>query len=151
MELRHVLRAYALEGHEPHRIPQLMDRLLVHFHPEITATMCLLVLDTRSGTMDIVNAGHLPLARHLTRRRRGLLCPSMARCWASTSITSPPRPPWLDDGDLLLMVTDGLIERPRIDLAVSLEDLLPARRRPLPHPAVPARRAVASLQRGRRG
>ncbi|WP_372346498.1 SpoIIE family protein phosphatase [Streptomyces sp. KL116D] len=94
--------------------------------------MCLLVLDTRSGTMDIVNAGHLPLARHLTRRRRGLLCPSMARCWASTSITSPPRPPWPDDGDLLLMVTDGLIERPRIDLAVSLEDLLPA---PPPSPA----------------
>ncbi|MCQ4209409.1 PP2C family protein-serine/threonine phosphatase [Streptomyces longispororuber] len=122
VELRHVLRAYALEGHEPHRILQLMDRLLVHFHPEITATMCLLVLDTHSGAMDIANAGHLPPLVISPDGGTDYL-PVHGPLLGLNLDHKPATPARLDDGDLLLMVTDGLIERPRIDLAVSLEDL----------------------------
>ncbi|MFI6645779.1 PP2C family protein-serine/threonine phosphatase [Streptomyces sp. NPDC050504] len=122
VELRHVLRAYALEGHEPHRILALMDRLLARFHPDLTATLCLAVLDPHTGALEIANAGHLPplllspggQAHYLTEHSPllGLNLPH-----------EPAAPARLEHGQVLLMVTDGLIERPRTDLADSLEDL----------------------------
>lgn len=122
VELRHVLRAYALEGHQPHHILRLMDRLLVHFHPGVTATMCLVVLDVRSGAMDIANAGHLPpLVVSPDRQARYLH--SHGPLLGLNLPHQPAVQARLEHGQVLLMVTDGLIERPRVDLAVSLEDL----------------------------
>ncbi|MEU5779142.1 fused response regulator/phosphatase [Streptomyces venezuelae] len=142
VELRHVLRAYALEGHEPHRILQLMDRLLVHFHFEVTATMCLVVLDVHSGAMEVANAGHLPplvvspdgQARYLPVH--GPLLGVNLHHKAATTAR-------LEHDQVLLMVTDGLIERPRIDLAVSLEEL---RRRVARTPCAPHALRDALLQ-----
>ncbi|MFE9574356.1 PP2C family protein-serine/threonine phosphatase [Streptomyces sp. NPDC006692] len=122
VELRHVLRAYALESHEPHRILQLMDRLLVHFHPEVTATMCLAVLDVHSGAMEIANAGHLPpLVVSPDGQARYL--PVHGPLLGLDLAHKPATPARLELDQVLLMVTDGLIERPRIDLADSLEEL----------------------------
>ncbi|MEV5612542.1 fused response regulator/phosphatase [Streptomyces sp. NPDC052225] len=122
VELRHVLRAYALEGHEPHHILQLMDRLLLHFHSDVTATMCLIVLDPRSGVMEIANAGHLPplivpadAPAHYLPVHGPLLGLGLSHKPATTAR--------LDPHQVLLMITDGLIERPRVDLADSMEDL----------------------------
>ncbi|MGW7067293.1 PP2C family protein-serine/threonine phosphatase [Streptomyces sp. NPDC054855] len=142
VELRHALRAYALEGHEPHHILDLMDRLLVHFHPGVTATMCLVVLDVHSGAMDIANAGHLPplvaspggQARYLPVRG-----PLLGLNLPPERATSAR----LEHDQVLLMVTDGLIERPRVDLAVSLEEL---RRRASHTPCTPDSLRDALLQ-----
>ncbi|MGW6055513.1 PP2C family protein-serine/threonine phosphatase [Streptomyces sp. NPDC055189] len=122
VELRHVLRAYALEGHEPHHILRLMDRLLVHFHPGVTATMCLVVLDARSGAMDIANAGHLP-PLIVSPDGPAHYLPSRGPLLGLNLPHQPAAQARLEHGQVLLMVTDGLIERPRVDLAVSLEDL----------------------------
>ncbi|MFD4481684.1 PP2C family protein-serine/threonine phosphatase [Streptomyces sp. NPDC058471] len=133
VELRHVLRAYALEGHEPHHILRLMDRLLVHFHPDITATMCLVVLDARSGAMDIANAGHLP-PLVISPGGQARYLPVQGPLLGLNLPHKPAAQARLEDGQVLLMVTDGLIERPRVDLAVSLEDL---RRRAAHAPCTP--------------
>lgn len=122
VELRHALRAYALEDHQLHRILQLMDRLLTRFHPEVTATLCLALLDPRTGAMEIANAGHLPplvlsphgQAHYLTEHGPLL---------GLDLVHKPATPARLEHGQVLLMVTDGLIERPRTDLADSLEHL----------------------------
>ncbi len=122
VELRHVLRAYALEGHEPHHILQLMDRLLAHFHPEITATMCLAVLDPLTGAMDIANAGHLP-PLVVSPGGQAEYLPVHGPLLGLNLDHKPATVARLEPGQVLLMVTDGLIERPRVDLADSLEDL----------------------------
>ncbi len=122
VELRHVLRAYALEGHEPHQILQLMDRLLVHFHPDVTATMCVAVLDARTGAMKIANAGHLPPLITAPHGKAHYL-PVHGPLLGLNLSHQPATAARLESDDVLLMVTDGLIERPRIDLAVSLEEL----------------------------
>ncbi|WP_338703338.1 fused response regulator/phosphatase [Streptomyces sp. Q6] len=133
VELRHVLRAYALEGHEPHHILQLMDRLLLHFHPDVTATMCLALLDPHSGAMEIANAGHLPPLivspggrAHYLSVHGPLLGLGLAH--------KPAASARMEQGQILLMITDGLIERPRVDLADSMEDL---RRRASRLPCIP--------------
>ncbi|WP_281251166.1 PP2C family protein-serine/threonine phosphatase [Streptomyces indicus] len=122
VELRHVLRAYALEGHPPHRILELMDGLLAHFHPEVTATMCLAILDPRTGAVEVANAGHFPpllispgQGADYLHVHGPLLGLNLAHQQATGARLAP--------GEMLLMVTDGLIERPRVDLADSLEDL----------------------------
>nr|WP_202457052.1 MULTISPECIES: fused response regulator/phosphatase [unclassified Streptomyces] len=122
VELRHALRAYALEGHAPHRILQLMDRLLVHFRPEVTATMCLLVLDTETGEMDVANAGHLP-PMIVTPDGQATYLSVRGPLLGLNLDHQPAMPARLKRDEVLLMVTDGLIERPRVDLSHSLEDL----------------------------
>ncbi|WP_409235531.1 PP2C family protein-serine/threonine phosphatase [Streptomyces sp. PA5.6] len=122
VELRHALRAYALEGHEPHRILHLLDRLLVHFRPEVTTTMCLLVLDTETGEMEVANAGHLP-PLIVTPEGRATYLPVRGPLLGLGLVHKPATPARLEHDEVLLMVTDGLIERPRVDLSHSLEDL----------------------------
>ena len=61
----------AVAGHEPRRVVELLDLLLVHFHTEVTATLCLAVLDVHTGEMEVVNAGHLPPLVISPRRGRG--------------------------------------------------------------------------------
>ncbi|MFI7022837.1 SpoIIE family protein phosphatase [Micromonospora sp. NPDC049900] len=59
-ELRHAVRAYAVEGHQPgeilHRVNELMRTLL----PNELATICLLLLDPSTGHVRLASAGHLP-------------------------------------------------------------------------------------------
>ncbi|WBB56051.1 SpoIIE family protein phosphatase [Verrucosispora sp. WMMD573] len=59
-ELRHALRAYAVEGHQPgeilHRVNELMRTLL----PSELATICVLLLEPTTGHIRLASAGHLP-------------------------------------------------------------------------------------------
>ncbi|MFI7604702.1 SpoIIE family protein phosphatase [Micromonospora sp. NPDC049366] len=59
-ELRHAVRAYAVEGHQPgailHRVNELMRTLL----PTELATLCVLLLHPPSGRVRMASAGHLP-------------------------------------------------------------------------------------------
>ncbi|MEV4540456.1 SpoIIE family protein phosphatase [Micromonospora echinaurantiaca] len=59
-ELRHAVRAYAVEGHQPgeilHRVNELMRTLL----PSELATICVLLLHPPTGRVRLASAGHLP-------------------------------------------------------------------------------------------
>lgn len=121
VELRHALRAYALDDHEPTEVLHLLDRVLRRYHRRELATLCLLVLDTRDDRLLIANAGHLPPllltpegAEYITvhgpllglgLERRGTTTHQLPPVWG------------------LVLVTDGLIEEPGVDLDEAMERL----------------------------
>jgi CheY-like chemotaxis protein len=121
VELRHALRAYAVEGHGPSAILQRLEDMLRQYHPREFATVCVMVLDTARDIVTVANAGHLapllaspegtvPLAAHGPmlglRRPHG----------ADSVLALPPR--WT-----LVLYTDGLVEKRGVDLDTALEDL----------------------------
>ncbi|MEU1410294.1 SpoIIE family protein phosphatase [Streptomyces sp. NPDC049097] len=122
VEIRHALRAYCVENPDPRSLATRLDRLLQHFHPDVTATVCLALVDPDDGRLRIANAGHIPpLVVHgdgtaeYACAEGPLLGLGLDR--------PPPTEAVLGPADRLLMVTDGLIETRGTDLAVSMEHL----------------------------
>ena len=121
-EVRHALRAYALEGLDPAAIIDRLDTLLQRFHRDSLTTMTLMRVDPAAGTMSIANAGHIP---PLLVRPDG----TADYLWVKGHIlgVTYPRPPAttvaLTPGTTVLLMTDGLIERRDRDIADDLEHL----------------------------
>ncbi|WP_018530618.1 MULTISPECIES: fused response regulator/phosphatase [unclassified Streptomyces] len=122
VEIRHALRAYSIEDPCPGHLVTRIDRMLQHYHPETTATLCLALVDPDTGRTLVANAGHIP---PLIVPDRGV--PYYAKAAGPLlGLGLPhPEPSALDVGvgDRLLMVTDGLVETRGTDLAISLEQL----------------------------
>ena len=59
-QVRTALRAYALEGHPPATVVDLLNRLFSAERPTKLTTVAYLVLDPEAGQLVIVSAGHLP-------------------------------------------------------------------------------------------
>ncbi|MFD9793972.1 SpoIIE family protein phosphatase [Streptomyces sp. NPDC059070] len=121
VELRHALRAYATDERDPAVLVRRLDRMLQLYHPEATATVCLALIDPLTGRARIANAGHIPplVIRHGATAYLDVQGPLLGLGLA--------RPPadlhQLGPDDVLLLVTDGLIETRGTDLAVSMERL----------------------------
>ena len=135
VEIRHALRAYCIETPGPAVLARRLDRMLGTYHPDVTATVCLALVDPDSGLTRIANAGHIP---PLIVREEGYPgaggAASPGKYTAEYAKVSGPllglgldRPPpvefVLGPRDRLLMVTDGLIETRGTDLADSMETL----------------------------
>lgn len=131
VEIRHALRAYCVEESDPAVLAERLDQMLQIYHPDVTATVCLALIDPTTGRTRIANAGHIP--------------PLIIRDTGSADyikVTGPllgvglPHPPptelFLEPTDRLLMVTDGLIENRGTDLEVSMEHLRAAATGALP-------------------
>ena len=121
VELRHALRAYAVEDHDPAELVALLERMLMRYHRREFATLCVLLLDPAANELRVVNAGHLPPllvdedgARYLDVYGR-MLGLGGARP-PSTAYVLPAR--WS-----IVLVTDGLIEVPGVDLETTMEGL----------------------------
>jgi hypothetical protein len=120
-ELRYALRAFALEGHPPLVITGLVNDVLTRHHPGIIATMCLAVLDTVSGEVQIVNCGHLA----------PLLVSGQGAAYVGEGgllLGLPMHEPnvetaFLPPGGTLLLMTDGLVEERGVFIDVNLEKL----------------------------
>ncbi|MFG3283756.1 SpoIIE family protein phosphatase [Streptomyces sp. NPDC048111] len=120
VELRHALRAYATDQHEPAALVRRLDGMLQLYHPEATATLCLALIDPATGAARIANAGHLPPL--LLPGRGGARYVDSQGPLLGLGLPHPPSTRiQLEPHDGLLMVTDGLIERRGTDLDVSLE------------------------------
>ncbi|WP_149826348.1 fused response regulator/phosphatase [Streptomyces tailanensis] len=122
VEIRHALRAYAVEDPDPAEVARRLDRMLQHYHPDVTATVCLALVEPDSGHVRIANAGHIPpLIVHesgvaeYVQAAGPLLGLGLERPEPTETVLGPT--------DRLLMVTDGLIETRGIDLSSSLEQL----------------------------
>ncbi|MEV1288223.1 fused response regulator/phosphatase [Micromonospora sp. NPDC049679] len=120
-ELRHAVRAYAVEGHPPGAMLERADVLLRTLLPGELATICLLLLDPATGAFRMASAGHLPplLVRPGTvqflEQRAPLLGVRAKRPADGEFMLSP--------GSTLVLYTDGLIERRDADIDEGLRAL----------------------------
>jgi DNA-binding response OmpR family regulator/serine phosphatase RsbU (regulator of sigma subunit) len=119
--LRHTLLAYALDGHPPHMLLQKLDHLMYGQWPGWTASVCLALIAPDRRSVQFANAGHIPPllitpgdAQFVREHGPMLGCdlPQPAAVRRELSAHSG-----------VLLVTDGLIESRRVDLATSLEQL----------------------------
>ncbi|MDN3020689.1 fused response regulator/phosphatase [Streptomyces sp. S.PB5] len=122
VEIRHALRAYAVEDSDPAVLAERLDRMLQRYHPDLTATVCLALIDPGTGRTLIANAGHIP---PLIVRDTGSA--DYVKAAGPLLGVGLPHPPvtelFLEPTDRLLMVTDGLIETRGTDLSASMEHL----------------------------
>ncbi|WP_330276077.1 SpoIIE family protein phosphatase [Lentzea sp. NBC_00516] len=123
--LRSALRAYALDYADPAEVLGKLDRKASHFEHDTMATVAYAVIDTASHNMRIAVAGHLPpvLATPEGEARFvdvhvdppiGFDLGSTGR--HDTEFDVPP-------GTLIVLYTDGLVERREHDLDTGLERL----------------------------
>ncbi len=121
-EVRHALRAYAIESDDPAVVLRKLDRMLQRFHPRGgLTTVCLLLVDLDEGTMDVSNAGHVPplVADAGGTRFLDVAGPLLGLGLPRPDATRFPLPM----GALVVLTTDGLVERSDSDLDEGMESL----------------------------
>jgi PAS domain S-box-containing protein len=112
--LRSALRAYALEGHEPARVIEQLNRLVwAEGRDSQMATLIYMVVEPGESRIDWVNAGHpAPLLVN------GNGSPHYLEGATSVPLGVLPFPSYetitatMEPGSSLVLFTDGLIERP---------------------------------------
>jgi anti-sigma regulatory factor (Ser/Thr protein kinase) len=115
-KLRNALRAYTVEGHPPDRALEHLNALVDRTAHEM-ATVLLVVLSPGDGRVRWVSAGHPPaLVRRADGDRRflegGVSVPLGAIAHAEYEAAEDVLAP----GDMLLLYTDGLVERRDVPL-----------------------------------
>ncbi|MFJ1970897.1 SpoIIE family protein phosphatase [Streptomyces sp. NPDC087903] len=131
VEIRHALRAYCVEESDPAVLAERLDRMLQRYHPDVTATVCLVLIDPATGRTRVANAGHIPPL--IVRDGGGADYLKAAGPLLGVGLPHPaPTELFLEPTDRLLMVTDGLIETRGTDLAASMEQLRAAAAGALP-------------------
>ncbi|GGQ71094.1 SpoIIE family protein phosphatase [Couchioplanes azureus] len=121
-ELRHAVRAYAVEGHPPGAVLELVNRFMRAVLPMESATVCLLTLEPDTGRVRLASAGHLPPLLHVEGAGASFLAPHGPLLGINA-----PRPDDLEfvlpPGGTLVLYTDGLIERRDSDIDVGFAAL----------------------------
>jgi anti-sigma regulatory factor (Ser/Thr protein kinase)/putative methionine-R-sulfoxide reductase with GAF domain len=123
-EIRTALRAYLIEGHDLGTVMSLLNELLVSMSRNRSATAAIFALDLESERLSSVSAGHLPAL---------LLGPDGGTSFVALA-QGPPLgvcPGQLYEiveldfpsGGVLLLYTDGLVERRGESIDVGLERL----------------------------
>jgi serine phosphatase RsbU (regulator of sigma subunit) len=121
-EVRHAVRAYAVEGHPPGTVVTLVNQFMRTVLPTDSATLCLFTLDPATGAVRMASAGHLP---PLLRTADGQV--SFLQPRGPLLGLTAPRPADLEfvlpPGATLVLCTDGLVERRDADIDVGLAAL----------------------------
>jgi serine phosphatase RsbU (regulator of sigma subunit)/anti-sigma regulatory factor (Ser/Thr protein kinase) len=111
-EIRIALRAYLMEGHKLAVVMRLLNQLLVSLGRNRGATAAILELDPETGELEGVSAGHPPplivapdgSTRYLTHRPGMPLGIVRDATYPETSVQ-------FETGSVLILYTDGLVER----------------------------------------
>jgi serine phosphatase RsbU (regulator of sigma subunit)/FixJ family two-component response regulator len=120
-ELRHALRAFVSENHPPLEIARLLNDVLQRYHPGVVATLCLLLLDPRTGDMQVINCGHIP---PLLVGPHGASYLGLGGLLLGLPMHDPHQErACLPSGGTVLLITDGLVEDRRVFLDISMERL----------------------------
>jgi serine phosphatase RsbU (regulator of sigma subunit) len=121
-EVRHALRAYAVQGHDPVSILDRLDVMLRHFHPARGfTTLCLLLIDPAHDTALVANAGHLP---PIVADEHGVRYLDVGGPMLGIGLPREPATEIaLPLGTTIVLMTDGLVERRGVPLAASMEEL----------------------------
>jgi len=112
--LRSALRAYALEGHDPSKTINQLNRLVwTELDESQMATLLYVIVDPAEGRVRWVNAGHVPPLLVVGGRR-----PHFLEGGRSVPLGVLPFPTFQENavevqpGATVVLYTDGLIERP---------------------------------------
>jgi PAS domain S-box-containing protein len=145
-QLRHAMRAYALEGHSPAGVLDRLDRVVRSLDGFQMATLLYLVLEADHGTVCFASAGHVP----------PLVIPPDGE---AAYLESAPNPPLgvfespnhremttqLEPGSTIVLYTDGLVEERGVSIDQGLEALRLAASQDACHPDELCDRLVAAM------
>jgi anti-sigma regulatory factor (Ser/Thr protein kinase)/putative methionine-R-sulfoxide reductase with GAF domain len=123
-QLRTALHAFAMEDHPPARTLGLLDRFVQSMPEPAMATAAYAVLDPETGDVRLASAGHLPAIVIGSGRAEVLERSPTSPLGAIPFATYPEQETRLAAGEILVFYTDGLVERPKVALSTSLDDLL---------------------------
>ena len=122
--IRPALRAYVLDGHGPAEALGRLDRLMKEATPPVMATLFHLHFDPATGSARYLRAGHPPaLLRHPDGRIEELGGPGTPPLGILEAVEYREHQVEIPAGSLLLMYTDGLIERRDTTLSQELARL----------------------------
>jgi anti-sigma regulatory factor (Ser/Thr protein kinase) len=120
-QLRSGLRAYALEGIAPSTVLERLSRLLRQLEPGRTATVSYLVVDPHGGGLTVASAGHpAPLVHPPDGEPHQLDLPGSVPLGATRHVRYDDHEFELEPGSILVLYTDGLVERPDEEVDVWL-------------------------------
>jgi len=123
-QVRTALRAYALEGHQPAAVIDLLNRLFGAERPVKLTTLAYLVLDPEAGELTLVSAGHLPpIVVDPDGRARLLDVEGDPPVGAFRSAAFVERRVPIEPGSSVVLVTDGAAEVRGEPLDLGLERL----------------------------
>jgi anti-sigma regulatory factor (Ser/Thr protein kinase)/putative methionine-R-sulfoxide reductase with GAF domain len=123
-QLRAALHAYAAEGHEPGDALELVDRYAHTLGDRAMATVAYAVLDPESGMLSFASAGHLPPIVIGVGEPRVLDAPAGAPLAAAPYGRYPECEVELAPGEMVMLYTDGLVERRGEPLVTSIDKLV---------------------------
>jgi PAS domain S-box-containing protein len=125
-QLRMAVRAYALEGHRPADVVAHADSVLRMVAPDEIATMAYAEVDPATGATRFVGAGHPPPIAIDPAGARYLELPKQPPIGVAASWVYEEAVVVVEPGGMLVLYTDGLIDRRDIALEEGLEALLAA-------------------------
>ncbi|MFB6808753.1 SpoIIE family protein phosphatase [Streptomyces sp. NPDC056387] len=128
--LRNALRGLAVTGAGPAQLLAWLNRVAFHLTSDVTATAVCALFDPKTRTLRWARAGHLPPV--LVRGPQAQSFPLNAGLLlgALPETTFVEEEVQLETDDILLMYTDGLVERRDIAVTDSLAQLLTVASRP---------------------
>jgi PAS domain S-box-containing protein len=122
-QLRNALRAYVLDGCSPQEAVGRLNRLARTFESSEMATLVHISFDLRERQAECVRAGHLPpLIRHPNGEVTELAIEGSLPIGVSQG-PCPTTTVQIEPGSLVLMYTDGLVERRGEGIKPGLEKL----------------------------
>jgi serine phosphatase RsbU (regulator of sigma subunit)/PAS domain-containing protein len=119
-KLRHAITGLAFAKHDPAEILVALNRLLQRMRPDVMATAVVAHYRPQDRTLTWTHAGHPPMLLLRGDTMRHLLHPGVL-LGVFEDVTYTCGTVRLEPDDLLLMFTDGLIERPGRDLFDGLD------------------------------
>ena len=142
--LRTALHAYALAGTGPGRSLELVDRFVQSIDSDAMATAAYAVFDPETGALTFATAGHLPPVLISGGEARLIDITPAAPLGAFAYSNYQERRLEVAEGDVLMLYTDGLVERRGESLTRGIDALLDSVRG-APSAEVACSRAVATL------
>jgi PAS domain S-box-containing protein len=145
-QLRHAMRAYALEGHSPAGVLDRLDRVVRSLDGGQMATLLYLVMEPDHGSITFASAGHVPPL---------VIGPDGEADYIETA----PNPPLgvfespqhtektakLQPGSTIVLYTDGLVEERGVSIDQGLEALRLAASQDSCHPDELCERLVTAM------
>ena len=124
--LRTALHSYAIEGHGAGRTLELVDRFVQSLDESAMATAAYAVFDTYTSSLQYATAGHLPPVVISGSEARVLDVTPAPPLGAFPYGRCPDHELSLESSEMLLLYTDGLVERRGVALTAGIEALATA-------------------------